>query len=73
MTNNQKISKSLTNNPKKSKTVGAFKDGKLVMTFPSTKEAQRQGFNSGNIVSCCRNCFNRPGNNIYKGYEWRYL
>ena len=76
-TNNPKhskaVAKALTNNPKISKAVGAFKDGKLVMTFPSTKEAHRQGYNSGAVVACCRNCFNRLGNNVYKGYEWRYL
>ena len=57
----------------RSKTVGAFKNGELVMTFTSTAEAQRQGFSSGAVSKCCRNCFNRPGNNVYKGYEWRYL
>lgn len=60
-------------NGKHSKAVGAFKDGKLVLSFPSTMEAQRQGFNHGNVWSCCRNCFNRPGNNVYKGYTWRYI
>ena len=67
------ISKALTNNPKRSKSVGAFKDGKLVMTFPSANEAGRQGFNQGNVSACCRNCFNREGNNVYKCYTWRYL
>ena len=57
----------------RSKQVGAFKDGELVFTFSSTKEAGRQGFNQGAIAACCRNCFNREGNNIYKGFEWRYL
>lgn len=77
LTNNQKhskaVSKALTNNPKISKAVGAFKDGKLVMTFPSTREAERNGFKQSAVGACCRNCFNRPGNNVYKGYEWRYL
>lgn len=77
LTNNQKhskaVSKALTNNPKISKQVGAFKNGELVMTFPSTREAERNGFNNSAVVACCRNCFNRPGNNVYKGYEWRYL
>ena len=67
------ISKAMTNNPKLSKSVGAFKNGELVMTFPSTNEAQRQGFNQGNVAACCRNCYNRPGNNVYKGYTWKYL
>ena len=67
------ISKAMTNNPKISKAVGAFKDNKLVMTFPSTKEAGRNGFSQGNVAACCRNCYIREGNNVFKGYEWRYL
>lgn len=46
--------------------------GRIVYTFPSTQEAQRQGFHQGAVSNCCRNCFNRPGNNIYKGFIWRY-
>lgn len=57
----------------RSKQVGAFKDGKLVMTFYSTNDAGRQGFSQGNVCACCRNCFNREGNNVYKGFEWKYL
>lgn len=44
----------------------------VVMEFPSTQEAQRQGFDAGSISRCCRNCFNRPGNNVYKGFIWRF-
>lgn len=65
-------SKAMTNG-KLSKAVGAFLNGELIMSFPSASEAQRQGFNKGNISACCRNCFHREGNNIYKGYEWRYI
>lgn len=61
-------SKSLTNNPKISKPVGAFKNGELIMTFPSTKEASRNGFNQGHVASCCRS-----ERKSHKGYEWRYL
>lgn len=56
-----------------SKAVGAYKNDELIMTFPSTKEAQRQGFNSGHISACCRSCYLREGNNVYKGYTWRYI
>jgi hypothetical protein len=56
-----------------SKQVGAFQNGELVMKFSSTREAERNCFNSGNVAACCRNCYLREGNNIYKGYEWRYL
>lgn len=65
---NARISKTKTNNPKTSKYVGAFKDGKLAMTFPSTNEAQRQGFNSSHIVDCCNG-----KRKTHKGYEWKYL
>ena len=60
-------------NGKRSKAVGAFKNDELVMTFPSTKECGRQGFDSGNVASCCRNCYLREGNNVFKGFEWRYI
>ena len=76
-TNNQNrskaISKALTNNTKISKAVVAFKKDELVMVFPSTNEAGRQGFDQSNVAACCRNCYMREGNNVYKGYEWRYL
>ena len=67
---NSKASKSLTNNPKISKQVGAFKDGKLVFTFQSTSEAKRQGFDSGNVSRCCNGV---KSYKTYKGYEWKYL
>lgn len=51
-----------------SKQVGAFKNGELIMIFPSTQEAQRQGFNGGNIRSCCNGI-----RQMHKGYQWRYL
>ena len=51
-----------------SKQVGAYKDGNLVMTFPSTMEAQRQGFNFGNVAACCRG-----KRKTHKGFEWKYL
>ena len=66
--NNKKLSKALTNNPKISKAVGAFKDGKLFMTFPSTSEAKRQGFSQGNIWACCIG-----KRKTHKGFEWRYI
>lgn len=56
-----------------SKQVGAFKNGELIMSFPSIAECGRQGFNQGAVSACCNNCFSREGNNVYKGFEWRYL
>lgn len=70
---NSRASKSKTNNPKRSKQVGAYKYGKLVMTFLSTAEAGRNGFNQSAVAACCRNCYSREGNNVYKGFEWRYI
>ena len=51
-----------------SKQVAAYKDGVLVMAFPSTKEAQRNGFSSGHISQCCNGKLSH-----YKSYTWRYL
>lgn len=48
------------------------KDGVLISVFNSTNEAQRQGFSQGNVAACCRNCYKREGNNVYKGYIWSY-
>lgn len=56
-----------------SKQVGAFQNGKLVLSFTSTQEAQRQGFNQCAVSMCCRNCYIREGNNFYKGYIWKYI
>ena len=67
------ISKSMTNNTKISKQVGAFQNGELVMTFPSTRECGRQGFCQVAVAACCRNCYIREGNNVYKGFTWKYI
>lgn len=63
-----------TNHPNMSKAVQALNPDTLeiVMEFPSTAEAGRQGFDSGSVSKCCRNCFNRPGNNVYKGLLWQF-
>lgn len=53
---------------KLSKQVAAYnKDGVLVMMFPSTAEAQRQGFNKGAVAACCRGKLKS-----HKGFIWRY-
>lgn len=69
-----KLSAAQKNNPKKSKVVQALNKvtGEVVYEFPSTQEAQRQGFTASAVSRCCRNCFIRPGNNVYKGFIWRY-
>ena len=72
-TRNERSAKALTNHPDKSKRVGAFKNNELMMVFDSTREAQRNGFKQSAVSACCRNCFNREGNNKYKGFIWKYL
>ena len=59
---NSKVAKSL------SKQVGAFKDDKLVMTFTSTMEAGRNGFDSRKVSACCRG-----ERKTHKGFVWRYI
>ena len=61
-TRNERVSKAL------SKQVGAFKNGELIFTFPSTREAARQGFKQASVSACCR-CKLKT----HKGYEWRYI
>lgn len=47
---------------------------KVVNVWSSSIDAEREGgFNHGAIIQCCKNKFNREGNNIYKGYKWQYL
>ena len=64
----ERCRKANTNNQKKSKTVGAFKNNELVMTFPSTRECGRNGFYSSNVSACCRG-----ERKTHKGYTWRYI
>ena len=64
----ERRAKALTNNPKTSKQVGAFKNDKLVLTFPSTKEASRIGFNQSSVSSCCNG-----KQKTHKGYTWKYI
>ena len=71
-TRTERARKAMTNG-KLSKQVGAFKNGKLVLSFNSTQEAQRQGFNQCAVSMCCRNCYSRPGNNVYKGFQWKFI
>lgn len=68
-TRNLRASKTKTNGVR-SKKVGAFKEGKLVMTFPSTAECGRQGFNQSAVAACCRGVKNYK---THKGFEWKYI
>lgn len=56
------------NNPKTSKKVYQYTiDCRFVREWNSTAECGRNGFNFGNIASCCRGEIKK-----YKGYIWSY-
>lgn len=61
-THNERVAKA------KSNPVGAYVDGVLKFTFPSTAEAERNGFDHSHISKCCLG-----ERKSHKGYEWRYL
>lgn len=66
-TRNKRISEKMTNG-KLSKPVLQFtKTGEFVCEWPSTREAERNGFNNGAVGSCCRG-----ERKYYKGFVWRY-
>ena len=44
----------------------------ICLRFPSTMEADRNGYNQGGVAACCRGCFSSEGNNKYKNLYWRY-
>ena len=64
---NERIRKAKING-NHSKSVGAFKDGKIVMRFQSTKEAERQGYKHSAVSACCNGKIK-----TYKGYIWKFL
>jgi hypothetical protein len=64
----QRSAKKQTNRSDISKQVGAFKDGVLVMVFPSTREAGRNGFKHSAVSNCCNGKLPH-----YKGYQWKYI
>ena len=66
-TRNERIFEKTTNG-KLSKPVLQFTlDGEFIREWSSTKEAERNGFNHGNIVSCCNGKLK-----THKGFRWMY-
>lgn len=54
---------------KRSKQVGCFSlDGELIKIYNSLREAESDGFNSGNISKCCNNIYK-----TYKNYVWKFM
>ena len=51
-----------------SKQVGAYRNGELVMSFPSLNEVRRQGFHQGNVAACCNG-----KRKTHKGFQWKYI
>ena len=47
-------------------------EGKLVKVWPSVLSTKDGGFVHCVVGLCCRNKYNHPYPNIYKGYIWRY-
>lgn len=68
-TGNARRAAALINRPNLSKAVEALDKvtGKVVYVFPSTMEAERQGFNQGHVSQCCKG-----KQKTHKGYIWRY-
>lgn len=66
----QRISKRQTNAPYHSKQVAQLSmDGKVIATFPSTREAERQtGISSDCICRVCKGRSSHAG-----GYKWKYV
>ena len=50
------------------KQVGAFKNGELIFTFPSSNEAGRNGFKQSAVSDCCNG-----KRKTHKGYTWKYI
>lgn len=48
-------------------------DDNVVYEFASMREAEQYGFHHSAVGECCRNCFHKQGNNIYKNLRWYYL
>ena len=68
-TRNMRSAKSQTNNKKKSKPIyGINVKTNEKIEFPSTMEAQRNGFSSGAIVDCLKG-----RRKSHKGYKWFYV
>ena len=43
-----------------------------VLTFSSTVEAERKGYNSGAVAAACRGVYNAGDGRTYRGHKWYY-
>lgn len=44
----------------------------IELRFASTAEAERNGYFSSAVSTCCRGCYSANRRNFYKGLFWRY-
>lgn len=50
-----------------------FSDFRTIeLSFASTQEAGRNGYNYSHVSACCRGCYHYEGNNKFKGLFWRF-
>lgn len=74
-THNERSAASRINHPDRSKPVEASKYPdfrEICLRFPSTKEADRNGYNHAAVSCCCNGCYHYEGNNKYKNLYWRF-
>ena len=66
-TRNERVAKTQINGKTSKKVLQFTLDGEFIREWPSTMECKRNGFNQGNIVSCCNGKLPH-----YKGFRWEY-
>lgn len=69
-TRNERVAKSLTNHPMKSKKVAQIDKhtGQIIKIWESFNECNRKGFFQNAVNECCRG-----KRKTYKGFIWKYL
>ena len=66
-TRNERIAKTMTNGKTSKKVLQLSLSGELIREWESTRECERNGFNQGNIVSCCQG-----KRKSAHGFRWEY-
>ena len=72
-TRNEKVSKSITNNPNKLRRKILCLDlstNQIIKEYPSLRSVEKDGFNHGAVYQVCSG-YGRL--KTYKGYNWKYL
>ena len=66
---NDKIKQTKQEQKGRCKAVGAFKNGELIITFPSIAEATRQGYGSDRSIAKC--CYGKL--KTHRGLQWKFI